>query len=271
MVEKKDAESGEDPVLLEMADGVATLTLNRPALRNAIDAAMHRRLAEQLDAVEGDKSVRALVLTGAGEGFCAGQDLNERRRAPGEPPADLGNSLAEKYNPLIRRLVRFPVPTIAAVNGTAAGAGCGLALACDLAFAARSARFQFAFARIGLIPDSGLSYFLPRLVGRARALGLTLTAEPVTAEEAVRIGLIFKVVDDESLMGEALALARRFAGGPALGLKRIKEVLRQSAENDLDAQLDLESETQRELGMSEDYAEATKAFFEKRPPVFKGR
>jgi 2-(1,2-epoxy-1,2-dihydrophenyl)acetyl-CoA isomerase len=260
-----------EPVLHKVADGVATVTLNRPALRNAFDAAMHARLAEALDAVAAEKSVRAMVLTGAGEGFCAGQDLNERRRKEGAPPPDLGRSLAEKYNPLIRRLVRFPVPTIAAVNGVAAGAGCGLALACDLVFAARSAKFAFAFARIGLIPDSGLTFFLPRLVGRARALGIALTGEAVGAEEAQRIGLIWKAVDDEILMDEALALARRLASGPALGLKRIKEAMARSGENALDAQLDLESETQRELGASEDYAEATKAFFEKRPPVFKGR
>jgi 2-(1,2-epoxy-1,2-dihydrophenyl)acetyl-CoA isomerase len=260
-----------EPVLHKVADGVAMVTLNRPARRNALDAAMHERLGEVLDAVQGDERVRALVLTGAGEGFCAGQDLNERRRKEGAPPPDLGRSLAEKYNPLIRRLVRFPVPTIAAVNGVAAGAGCGLALACDLVFAARSAKFAFAFARIGLIPDSGLTYFMPRLVGRARALGIALTGETVGAEEAQRIGLIWKAVDDGKLMDEALTLARRFAAGPALGLERIKQVMLASGENALDAQLDLERDTQRELGMSEDYAEATEAFFEKRAPVFKGR
>ena len=260
-----------DPVLIDTDGGVVKVTLNRPETRNAFDAAMHARLNEVFDAVEADGKLRAMVLTGAGEGFCAGQDLNERRRGEGEPPPDLGRSLGERYNPLIRRLVRFPVPTIAAVNGSAAGAGCGLALACDLVLAARSAKFLFAFARIGLIPDSGTTYFLPRLVGHARALGMALTAEPVGAEEAERIGLIWKAIEDRMLMDEALALARRFAGGPALGLKRIKEAMLQSADNDLDAQLDLERDTQRELGASEDYAEATRAFFEKRAPVFKGR
>ena len=259
-----------DTVLLEVADGVATVTLNRPGVRNAIDAAMHERLGEVLDAVEGDESVRAMVLTGAGEGFCAGQDLNERRRMEGEPPPDLGHSLGERYNPLILRLVRFPVPTIAAVNGNAAGAGCGVALACDLVFAARSAQFAFSFARIGLIPDSGLTNFLPRLVGRARALGIALTGEAIGAEEARRIGLIWKAVDDDGLMDEALALARQFAAGPALGLERIKQAMLASGENALDAQLDLERDIQQELGRSEDYAEATRAFFEKRAPVFKG-
>lgn len=258
-------------VLLETADGVATLTLNRPKLRNALDAAMHARLNEALDTVEADENIRAVVLTGAGGGFCAGQDLNERRRKEGEPPPDIGRSLAERYNPLILRLVRFPVPTIAAVNGVAAGAGCGLALACDVVFAAPSAKFAFSFAKIGLIPDSGATYFLPRLVGRARALGMALTGEAVGAEAAERIGLIWKAVDDGKLMDEALALARRFAAGPALALARIKQAILAGGENSLDDQLDLESHIQSELGRNEDYAEAIQAFFEKRTPVFKGR
>ena len=260
-----------DSVLLETEEGVATVTLNRPKLRNAFDTAMHARLGAVLDAVEGDESVRAVILTGAGPGFCAGQDLNERRREEGDPAPDLGQSLGERYNPLIRRLARFPVPTIAAVNGVAAGAGCALALACDIVLAARSARFAFAFARIGLIPDSGATYFLPRLVGRAKAMGMALVGEPVGAEEADRIGLIWKAVDDGALMDEARVLARQFAAGPAEGLKRIKQAMLASAGNDLDAQLDLERDIQRELGVSEDYAEATRAFFEKRAPVFKGR
>lgn len=260
-----------EPVLLDTDGGVATVTLNRPLRRNAFDAAMHAQLGEVLDTVEADEGVRAVVLTGAGAGFCAGQDLNERRRREGEPPPDLGHSLGERYNPLILRLVRFPVPTIAAVNGVAAGAGCGLALACDLVLAARSAKFAFSFAQIGLVPDSGSTYFLPRLVGRARALGIALTGAAVGAEEAERIGLIWKAVDDERLMDEALTLARRFAAGPALGLERIKQAMLASGENGLDAQLDLERDIQSELGMSEDYAEATRAFFDKRAPVFKGR
>jgi len=258
-------------VLLDRAGGVATVMLNRPKLRNALDAAMHARLSEVLDTVEADESIRAVVLTGAGSGFCAGQDLNERRRSEGEPPPDLGHSLQERYNPLILRLVRLHVPTIAAVNGVAAGAGCGLALACDVVLAANSAKFAFSFAKIGLIPDSGATYFLPRLVGRARAIGLALTGEPVGAKAAERIGLIWKAVDDEKLMDEALSLARRFAAGPALALARIKQALLASAKNSLDAQLDLESHIQSELGKSDDYAEAMRAFFEKRTPVFKGR
>jgi len=260
-----------ETVLLETAGGVATVTLNRPELRNAFDAAMHERMGEVLDAVEGDESIRAIVLTGAGDGFCAGQDLNERLRDVGEEAPDLGHSLGERYNPLILRLVRFPIPIIAAVNGVAAGAGCGLALACDLVFAARSAKFAFAFSRMGLIPDSGATFFLPRLVGHARALGIAFTGEPVGAEEAERIGLIWKAVDDENLMNDSLALARQFAAGPTLALERIKQVMLASGDNALDAQLDLERDIQQELGRSEDYAEATRAFFEKRAPIFRGR
>lgn len=259
-----------EPILLTRADGVATLTLNRPDALNAFTEPMHAALKQALDTVEADPSVRALLITGAGRAFCAGQDLNERKREEGAPPPDLGDTLGRLYNPMIRRLAAFRVPTIAAVNGVAAGAGCSLALTCDLVFAARAAKFLFAFAKIGLVPDSGATWALPRLVGRAKAAGLALTAETIDAEEAERIGLIWKVVDDAALMQTAQAQARQFAAGPTLGLGHIKQLLAASQNNELDAQLDLERDTQRELGRSHDYAEGTRAFLEKRKPVYRG-
>lgn len=257
----------EKSVLADVSDGVATVTLNRPDALNSFTREVHAALWAALDRVEAE-GARAMILTGAGRGFCAGQDLNERRRKEGDPPPDLGESLEERYNPLIRRLVAFPVPTIAAVNGVAAGAGCSLALSCDLSIAARAAKFVQAFAKVGLIPDSGATWMLPRLVGRARAMGMVLTAEPVGAEEAARIGLIWKVVDDADLMATAGHYARQLADGPALGLKRMKELMTAALTNDLDTQLDLERDTQRELGVTADYAEAVTAFLEKRKPLF---
>lgn len=258
-------------VKLETDGAVARITLNRPEALNAFTEDMHHALAEVLDQVEGDVDLRALVLTGAGRGFCAGQDLNERQRKEGDPPPDLGHTIETFYNPLIRRLARFPIPTIAAVNGVAAGAGCSLALACDMVFAAQSSKFILAFAKIGLVPDSGATWMLPRLIGEAKARGFALTAAPITAPEAERMGMIWKCVDDEALMEEVSAQAVQFSKGPTLGLRRIKEVLRASADNDLDRQLDLERDTQRELGRSDDYAEGTAAFLEKRMPEYKGQ
>lgn len=271
MAEETQNDEGELPVLVEVREGVAWLTLNRPEAMNAFNAATHKAMAEALQRIDADGSVKALVITGAGRGFCAGQDLTERKRGPDDPPPDLGASLDTRYNPMIRRLVRFRVPTIAAVNGVAAGAGCSLALACDIVIAARSAKFVQAFSKIGLIPDSGGTWLLQRLIGRAKALGMALTAEPVSAEEAERIGLIWKVVEDGELLEQAGVLAARFAAGAGLGYAKLKELILAGATNDLDTQLDLERDTQRELGKSEDYAEGTRAFLEKRKPVFKGK
>lgn len=261
----------EEPLLTKRENGVLELTLNRPDALNSMTEELHLKLQDAISQVESDETIRAVILTGAGRAFCAGQDLSGRRQTiDGEPP-DLGHSLETYYNPLIRRLYALRVPTIAAVNGVAAGAGANIALACDLVFAAKSAKFIQAFCKIGLGPDSGGSYFLPRAVGLAKAKGLALTGEAVSAEDAERLGMIWQVVDDTALMETARAQAAKFADGPPLGLAAIRHVLHQSLSNDLDAQLDLERDTQRELGRSNDYREGVLAFFEKRTPKFTGR
>jgi 2-(1,2-epoxy-1,2-dihydrophenyl)acetyl-CoA isomerase len=261
----------EPTILLELAGGVATITLNRPDKLNAFNGAMHGELATALDRIEADVAVRALLLTGAGRAFCAGQDLGDRVMGEGDAPPDLGDTLDRLYNPLVRRLRRLERPVVAAVNGVAAGAGANLALACDLVLAARSARFIQAFCKLGLVPDSGGTYVLPRLVGPARAMALALLGEPVPAEQAAAWGLIWRVVDDDRLQGEATALARQLATQPTRGLGLIKRALNASAANTLDEQLDLERDLQREAGRTEDYREGVRAFLEKRPAVFRGR
>ena len=260
-----------ETILFERREGYAAITLNRPERLNAFTAAMHGELKTALDEVEADAGCRAVLLSGAGRGFCAGQDLGERKRGPGDPPHDVGATLDRLYNPLIRRLRRIERPVIAAVNGVAAGAGANLALACDIVLAARSASFIQAFCRLGLVPDAGGSYFLPRLVGAARARALALLGETVSAERAEAMGMIWKCVDDDKLMDEATALARHLATQPTKGLALIKQALEASSGNDLAHQLDLERDLQRIAGRSEDYREGVAAFLEKRKPHFKGR
>ncbi len=260
-----------ETVLVARRGGVVELTLNRPDRLNAFNAEMHEALARALAGVAADATVRAVLLTGAGRAFCAGQDLSERTVADGESPPDLGATLEHWYNPLVRRLRTLERPVVCAVNGVAAGAGANIALACDIVLAARSASFIQAFARIGLVPDSGGTWLLPRLVGEARARALALLGEKVTAEQAEAWGMIWKVVDDARLMEEARALADRLAAGPTRGFALIKRALLESWTNDLDAQLDLERDLQREAGRTEDYREGVRAFVEKRPPRFVGR
>lgn len=251
----------------KVESGIARLTFNRPDRLNSFTVRMHEEVAEALGQLG---EARVLVLTGAGRGFCAGQDLNDRAVAPGQS-VDLGHSVESYYNPLIRRLTGLPMPVIARVNGVAAGAGANIALACDIVIAARSAKFIQSFASIGLIPDSGGTWVLPRLVGQARALGLALTAEPLPAEKAAEWGLIWKAVEDDVLDAEVDALAARFAAAPTRGLAAIKKMIRESWGHSLDEELDLQRDMMRDLGMSDDYKEGVAAFMEKRTPRFTGQ
>ena len=247
--------------------GIARLTLNRPDRLNSFTVQMHEEVRDALDRL-GD--ARVLVLTGAGRGFCAGQDLNDRAVAPGAQ-IDLGESVEKYYNPLVRRLTGLQMPVIGRVNGVAAGAGANIAFACDIVIAAKSAKFIHSFANIGLIPASGGTWVLPRLVGQARALGLALTAEPLPAEKAAEWGLIWKAVDDDALDAEVDALATRFATAPTMGLAAIKRMIRESWSHSLDDELDRQRDMMRELGFSDDYREGVAAFMEKRTPKFTGR
>jgi 2-(1,2-epoxy-1,2-dihydrophenyl)acetyl-CoA isomerase len=258
------------PALMEIAGGIARLTFNRPHRRNAVDAAMHEALRGAMDALETRDDVAALILTGAGDAFCAGQDLAERAGQLAEGEVDLARSLEANYNPLVRRLVALPFPVIAAVNGIASGAGAALAIGCDVVLAARSARFQFGFAKVGLGPDSGTSWLLPRLIGQANALALALTADTIDAEEAQRIGLVFRVLDDAALVDEATRIAQGFATGPRVALRIIERLIRTAANLPFDAALDAERDAQGLLGHHPDYREAVTAFMAKRPPNFAG-
>ncbi|MEO7654611.1 MAG: 2-(1,2-epoxy-1,2-dihydrophenyl)acetyl-CoA isomerase PaaG [Sphingomicrobium sp.] len=254
-------------ILFERDGPIARITLNRPDRLNSFTAAMHAELRDVLANLEDS---RVIVLTGAGRGFCAGQDLNDRAVEPGQK-VDLGETVERDWNPLIRTLAALPQPVIARVNGVAAGAGANIALACDLVVAAKSARFIQSFSAIGLIPDSGGSWHLPRLVGQARALGLALTGEPLSADLASKWGLIWKSVDDEALDAEVDALANRLAALPPLGLAAIKQLIRSTWQRSLDEELDLQASEMRRLGFTDDYREGVAAFLEKRAPNFTGR
>jgi 2-(1,2-epoxy-1,2-dihydrophenyl)acetyl-CoA isomerase len=258
-------------ILFEAQGGVARLTLNRPERLNAFNDAMHAELRDALAAVEADRTLRVLLLTGAGRGFCAGQDLSDRAVAPGGAPVDLGASIERNYKPLVLALRRLPLPVVCAVNGIAAGAGANLALACDVVIAARSASFVEAFCKLGLIPDTGGTYFLPRLLGTARAMGLSLLGDRVSAEQAAAWGLIWQCVDDAELAPATDKLLAHFASAPTRGLAATKRALYASPGNTLEAQLDLERDLMRELGGSEDYREGVAAFLDKRPARFSGR
>ena len=256
-------------ILFDISDDVARLTFNRPDRLNSFNSEMHAEVRDALGRVAAD-GARVLVITGAGRGFCAGQDLNDRTVAPGAQPADLGVSIVKNYKPLVLALRRLPMPVIAAVNGVAAGAGANIALACDLVIAARSATFVQAFCKLGLVPDSGGTWFLPRLIGNARAMGLALLGDKLPAEQAAQWGLIWRCVEDAELTAVVDGLATQLAAAPTRGLARTKQAIYEGWGRTLEEQLDIERDYQRELGYSADYAEGVAAFTQKRPPQFTG-
>ena len=256
-------------IIFSLADGIARLTLNRPDRLNSFNTEMHLELRDALVRTS-DGHARVLLLTGAGRGFCAGQDLSDRNVAADAEPVDLGHTIETFYKPLILSLRALEMPVICAVNGVAAGAGASIALACDLVLAARSAVFIQAFCKIGLVPDSGATWALPRLVGTARAMGLAMLGEKLSAEQAAAWGLIWTCVDDDKLMAEADKLALHFGTAPTRGLARTKQALYASSGNSLEQQLELERGCQRELGFGHDYREGVAAFMEKRSPRFTG-
>lgn len=256
-----------DGLRVEVDGPVATLTLDRPTALNALTVPVKVALRDTLKSIARDRDVRAVILTGAGRAFCAGQDLAERDE-PDAAPLEI--EVRERYNPIIRAIRSMGQPVIAAVNGVAAGAGASLALACDLRIAAEEARFVLAFGRIGLVPDSGATWFLPRLVGSAKAAELALVGDPIDAAEALRLGLVSRVVPGDQLQTEARALADRLAGGAPLALALTKEALGRSATVDLDEALEGEAKLQGIAGASSDHAEGLAAFREKRPPRFRG-
>ena len=264
-----------DSLVLAAQQGpVLTLTLNRPAALNSFTEAMHQALRAALDAAAANPEVRCVVLTGAGRGFCAGQDLADPMvapSAPGEPPKDLGRTIEVLYKPLVQRLRSMPVPVIAAVNGVAAGAGANLALNCDFVLAGQSASFIQAFAKIGLVPDTGGTWLLPRIVGRARALGLAMLGDKLPAAEAERIGLIWKCVDDAALADEIAELAQRLAAMPAKALAATRAAIDDAQALTLEQALDMEAALQSQLGSAHDYLEGVAAFGAKRAPVFTDR
>ena len=258
-------------VLSAQADGVLTITLNRPDKLNSFNEEMHRAFRAALQRAHDDAAVRAVLLTGAGRGFCAGQDLGDRDPRKGGPAPDLGHTLETYYNPSLRLIRALEKPVICAVNGVAAGAGANIALACDIVLAARSAKFIQAFAKVGLVPDAGGTWSLTHILGEPRAKALAMTAEPLSAERAADWGLIWKAVEDAALLDEAGAMARNLAAGATLGLGMTKRLIQAAAANTLDQQLDMERDCQRIAGRSADYAEGVSAFLDKRKPEFKGK
>ena len=259
-----------DNILFSSEGSVARITLNRPDRLNSFTQAMHADLRDALARVKSDATLRVLLLTGAGRGFCAGQDLSEGEVPPGKP-IDIGGIIERSYKPLVLALRSLPMPVVCAVNGLAAGAGANVALACDIVVAAKSASFIQAFCKIGLLPDAGGTYFLPRLVGSARARGLALLGDKLSGEQAAEWGLIWKCVDDDALTATVEALLRQLAAAPTRALAATKEALDAASGNTLEAQLNCERDLQQTLGRSADFQEGVAAFREKRPPRFSGR
>lgn len=258
-----------ETILFTHDQGVARITLNRPERLNAFTNQMHAEVADAMTCIESDSTTRVLLITGSGRGFCAGQDLSERDTRAGRP--DLSVSTGTQYNPLVRRLAALPLPVVCAVNGVAAGAGVNIALASDIVLAKRSARFVQAFSAIGLIPDAGGTWHLPRAIGQARALGFTLTGGTMDAAQAEEWGLIWKAIEDGAFDIEVDALVKRLSAAPTRGLAAAKRAIRNAAVSTLDAQLDLERDLQRECGWTDDYREGVNAFKERRVPDFKGK
>ena len=256
---------------VDVTDGVATLTLNRPERLNSFTVAMHGEVRAALDEIANDRSIRCFVLTGAGRGFCAGQDLSDRAVAPEANGVDLGFSIENYYKPLLQRLRMLAMPTIAAVNGVAAGAGANIPFACDLVYAAQSASFIQSFSKLGLVPDCGGTWWLPRLIGPARAMGLTLLGEKISAAQAAEWGLIWRCVADDQLQSTVRSIALQLAAGPTRGYVRTRQAIDAAMLLPFDQALDVERDYQRELGQSSDYREGVSAFIEKRTARFTGQ
>lgn len=259
-----------ETIKFELNENIATLTLNRPEVFNSVNDKMHSELKEVFKNIKKDKSIRVLVITGEGRAFCAGQDLNDRSVNSSDERLDLSVTIEQKYNPLIKTIFNLEIPTICKINGVAAGAGVGIALACDFVLSDEKADFIQAFCKIGLVPDSGNTYFLPKLIGLARAKELAMLGERLNAKKAQEYGLIHKALPKDELEEEVQKLAKNFAKAPTYGLSLIKKALNESLENTFEAQLELEKNLQREAGYSNDYKEGVSAFLEKREANFKG-
>ena len=257
-------------IIVDFAAGVARITLNRPDVLNSFNAQMARELRGALDDARADKTVRTVLITGAGRAFCAGQDLSDVPASTEGAPADLGLHLRGTYNPLIKAIRKLELPVVCAVNGVAAGAGANLAIACDIVLASEGASFIQSFAKVGLIPDSGGTFFLPRIVGLPRATALMMTADKIDARRAYEIGMVYRVCPAETLQEDAMALAAQLAAMPTRGLGLTKRALNASLTNDLEAQLELEADLQSEAGRTQDFAEGVRAFLDKRKPNFTG-